>query len=589
MVLTGPATSPQHTTRYYPYTKQLERLAAKRLESGPPLPRHTMDIVSPVSISFWQEHLIHHPDRQFSKLILSGLDSGFPIGFDATSKLRPANANLISARNHPHVVSQYIQEELARNQIGHVGSLETASSLGIQLSPLGAIPKKGKPDKWRLIMDLSSPDGFSVNDGISKEDCSFHYASVDLAVERIIQLGSGALMGKMDIQRAYRNIPVAPSDRRLLGLEWQSQVYVDKALPFGLRSAPVIFSAVADALAWIMSRRGVTWAIHYVDDFLTIGGPSSEECQQNMTIMHETCMLAGLPLEPSKTQGPTCRITFLGIELDSIAMEIRLPEDKLINALKTLAQWRKRKTCFKRDLLSLIGVLSHASKVVRNSRVFLRRMIDLSTTMKEPDHFIRLNVEARSDIEWWFQFMRVWNGRAMLPPPTQPFTLVSDASGNWGCGAYWNLYWFQLPWNNSLVDAHISVKELAPIVLATAIWGKAWKGHTIRVLSDNTAAVAAINNGTSTLEESAHLLRCLAFLTAHHQCELKAYHLPGQHNILADSLSRNNLMLFKTLHPQAHPTPAPLPMQLIRLLIIEKPDWTSHRWTELWTAILKQV
>ena len=57
----------------------------------------------------------------------------------------------------------------------------------------------------------------------------------------------------------------------------------------------------------------------------------------------------------------------------------------------------------------------------------------------------------------------------MLPPPTQPFTLVSDASGKWGCSTYWNSYWFQLQWNNSLVDAHISVKELALIVLAIAI------------------------------------------------------------------------------------------------------------------------
>ena len=55
-------------------------------------------------------------------------------------------------------------------------------------------------------------------------------------------------MGKMDIQHAYRNIPVAPEDRRLLGMLWQGKVYVDKVLPFGLRSAPLIFSAVADAL-----------------------------------------------------------------------------------------------------------------------------------------------------------------------------------------------------------------------------------------------------------------------------------------------------------------------------------------------------
>jgi len=440
-------------------------------------------------------------------------------------------------------------------------------------------------------MDLSSPQGFSVNDGIPKEDCSFHYVSVDQAVEQIRQLGPGALMAKMDIEQAFRNIPVAPSDRRLLGLEWQSQTYADKVLPFGLRSAPLIFSAVADTLLWIMMRRGVSWAVHYVDDFLTIGAPNSDECRQNMALTHETCSQAGLPLEPSKTQGPSDKLTFLGIELDSAAMEIRLPEDKLAHTLKTLAQWGLLKRgCIKRDLLSLIGMLSHASKVVRSSRVFLRRLIDLSTTVRDPSYYIRLNAEAKSDIEWWFQFIRQWNGCAMLPPPLmQTVTLVSDASGNWGCGAFWGRDWFHLPWNNALQDSHISTKELAPIVLATAVWGRAWQGHTIHVLSDNTAAVAAVNNCTSALEKSAHLLRCLAFLTAHHQCELVARHIPDQHNILADALSRNNVQLFRVLHPQAHPWPATLPEQLIKLLITEQPDWTSHRWTELWTATLTLV
>ena len=80
---------------------------------------------------------------------------------------------------------------------------------------------------------------------------------------------------------------VSPADRHLLGFLWDGNVYVDKVLPFGLRSAPLI-SAVADALLWIMHRRGVTWAIHCVDDFLTMGRPNLDECQSNMEIMHET-------------------------------------------------------------------------------------------------------------------------------------------------------------------------------------------------------------------------------------------------------------------------------------------------------------
>ena len=83
-------------------------------------------------------------------------------------------------------------------------------------------------------MDLSSPEGYSVNNAISKEDCSFHYASVDWAIAHIAQLSPGTLLAKMEIQRPYRNVPVSPADRHLLGFLWNGNVYIDKVLPFGL-------------------------------------------------------------------------------------------------------------------------------------------------------------------------------------------------------------------------------------------------------------------------------------------------------------------------------------------------------------------
>ena len=162
----------------------------------------------------------------------------------------------MSALDHSEIVSAYIEEELGQRNIGLVGRLEDAKHLDIHISPLGAIPKKGRPGKWRLILDLSSPEGLSINDGIAKEDCSFHYASVDWAVQQIVQLGQHALLAKMDIRKAYRNIPIAPTDQHLLGFTWDEKVYVDKVLPFGVRSAPLIFSAIADVLLWIMHKRG---------------------------------------------------------------------------------------------------------------------------------------------------------------------------------------------------------------------------------------------------------------------------------------------------------------------------------------------
>ena len=101
-------------------------------------------------------------------------------------------------------------------------------------------------------MNLSAPEGGSVNDGIAKELCSLSYISVDMVADRVLTLGQGAFITKMDVKQAYRMVPVHPHDRPLLGMRWEGKVFVDKTLPFGLRSAPIIFSALADALAWSM-------------------------------------------------------------------------------------------------------------------------------------------------------------------------------------------------------------------------------------------------------------------------------------------------------------------------------------------------
>ena len=167
-----------------------------------------------------------------------------------------------------------------------------------------------------------------------------------------------------------------------------------------------------------------------------------------------------------------------------MALEICLPAEKLERLRVELGKWRGEKACRKRDLLSLIGVLSHACKAVRAGRSFLRRLIDLSTVAKHLDHFIRFSRDARSDVEWWYQFSTLWNGVSMMRSVgASPIsvTLTSDAFGSWGCGAFYGPHWFMLQWSESYLDCHISAKELVPIVIAAVIWGKDWGGNTIRV------------------------------------------------------------------------------------------------------------
>ena len=88
----------------------------------------------------------------------------------------------------------------------------------------------------------------------------------------------GALLAKMDLESAYWIIPVHPSDRHLMGMEWNGKIYVDLALPFGIRSTPKIFNSVADALEWILHQFSIQEEFHYLDDYITIGSVNSNEC-----------------------------------------------------------------------------------------------------------------------------------------------------------------------------------------------------------------------------------------------------------------------------------------------------------------------
>jgi len=95
--------------------------------------------------------------------------------------------------------------------------------------------------------------------------------------------------------------------------------YTDLALPFGLCSAPKIFSAVADALQWILVKKGITNLLHYLDDFIFVS-KSLDEAKRNMLTLVSTFTSLGVPLEPSKLEGPANCMTFLGIELDTVTL-----------------------------------------------------------------------------------------------------------------------------------------------------------------------------------------------------------------------------------------------------------------------------
>jgi len=122
-------------------------------------------------------------------------------------------------------------------------------------------------------------------------------------------------------------------------MKWRGNIYIDHCIPFGLCSAPKLFNIMADLLAWIMEDSGVSYLIHYLDDYLTMGPPGSTVCQQNLNTFTSICADLGVPLTADKLEGPSTLLCFLGIILDTEHMEIRLPADKLARIKQLLISW----------------------------------------------------------------------------------------------------------------------------------------------------------------------------------------------------------------------------------------------------------
>ena len=235
---------------------------------------------------------------------------------------------------------------------------------------------------------------------------------------------------KLDLKDAYRIVPVHPHFHPLLALCWEGSTYADSSLPFGLRSAPKIFTAVADVLAWALHCNGIRYMLHYLDDFLLLGSPGTSEAEQALTLATHTFNTLGVPVANHKKKGPVTELSFLGILIDTNRFQLQLPPEKLTWLRHLVSQWQSRRACTRKELESL----ALAAMVIRFGRIFLRPLFALLSTAARPNFFIRLNQAVRADLQWWDCFLQDWNGSSFFPPPSPSAHVFSDAFGSFGCG-----------------------------------------------------------------------------------------------------------------------------------------------------------
>ena len=511
-----------------------------------------------VNILSLELHLREHPDRSAVNFILEGLRSGFRIGFrgQLSDTSRPNNK---SALENSRIVTNAVQKEVARE---HTAGPFLSPPFPINhISPLGAVPKKD--GTCRIVFDLSQPEGESINDFIFKEEYPCSYTHFDEATELTLLMGRGCFLSKIDIKHAYRLLPVHPRDWPLLVYRWQEHFYVDLKLPFGCRSSASIFTAFADLVCWILRHHYRLTVIHYSDDFLIVTGPDRALAQKHQDTFKEVFWRLWIPCADDKTVGPSTKLPFLGISISTTDFTLSIPEKKVNDILQELPRWCARKTCTKRELESLHGRLNFFSKVIVPGRLFVRRLIELSTTVRHRNHHITMNKQAREDIHWWCEFLHSWNRSSYIPETkwihSTDLLLFTDAAKGFGLGAVYKSAWIQSGWDDTRAAMSIDYLELFAIFAAIITWGYQWRGKRIVMITDNESITQIWAKGSSSKPELMTLVRRIFMFAAANSFTVSFKHIPGKTNKAADALSRFQMQRFRQLMPGADVNPTKIP------------------------------
>ena len=494
----------------------------------------------------WVQYLQEYWDWQLPLLI----KFRFPLDFDRDRVINSHDINHKSATEHPDHVSVYLEEELRHQAI--LGPFKHPPIEKLHTSPFMTRDKPNMANR-RVIIDLSWPHGNSVNAGVSSDkylgtEFVLTYPSVDNATQEVLRLGRGCKIFKVDISRAFRHVPIDPGDLDLLGLHW-GEYFIDRSLPFGFKHGSSIFQRMSDAVRFIMSQEGHgIW--NYIDNLLCVSLPSKIDVTFNR--LQELLQELGLMVSAKKLVPPSTRVTCLGIVVDTVALSVSIPAEKLAVIKNVCSEWASKQICTKKELQSLLGLLLYVAKCIKYARYFLNRMLML---LRDNTHCsrIRLTEDFKKDLRWFNTFLPVFNGVSIFrQPPNKSVHLDACPSG---LGAIFDHQVYSLPLPSNWKDLNIAYTELINILVALKVWHTQWAGSSVLIRCDNSAVVSVLTTGKTRDPVMAKYVRNIFLWLSAFNIDMKVVHIAGCLNPVADLLSRWHLTSnnFKKLQELVHP------------------------------------
>jgi hypothetical protein len=460
----------------------------------------------------------------------------------------------------------------------------------------------------RVILNLSAPEGRSVNDGINKEEFPAKMSSTTAWLKVLDTAGRGCWITKTDWANAYKHICVREEDLDLQWFSWGGKFFKELCLIFGAALSAGIFDDTAKLVLDLVCRRA-NFPHHlicqHLDDVCAAAPAGSDSLHRLDSAFREIAGELGVELaprdDPEKSFAPCTAGVVCGVYYDTVAWTWAIPEEKLGRTCKLIQQAIDSEAMEPKTIRSLVGKLIHVKPLVPGGRFNIDKIMKMYAAAARTEDPVRITSACRRQLRFWLLFVQVCSGAVDIPKPVGQANVggldaFTDAAGGTcetvgrGTGGVMDDWWYYIPWERRInaggwrvdgkkVGRKLSALELAGPLIVVAAAHNRCRGQSVNVWVDNSGAVEVYRKGYSrNCRLCTTIAKATATVAAGIGCRLEVIKITrctGTGAKLADHLSKAKFKQFRETANAAEweltTAPAAIPKSLLRWLARPSP------------------
>lgn len=556
-------------------------------------------------------------DLELLETVCEDLRWGADIGCRGTYRQPSRATNAPSAYEDGEKVTDAIADWIIKGfAYGPVDQSEVPGN-----AKFSGIMTKAKPNgSVRIILNLSSPAGQAVNDGIDSKEFPTEMSSTTLWLRALNKAGKECLICKIDWADAYKHIAVREEDTDLQWFTWLGKCFKELCLIFGGRSSAGIFDRVAKIVLYIVIKRsGIDkdFIIQHLDDCCGAAPKGTDWLYKFDHCFAEVAAELGVKLaprdDPDKSFGPQTFGTVLGLQYDTVAWTWGLSQEKLLRILHQIDSVISQKEVRQDLIWSLVGRILNIKPLVPLGRFNVDKLLKANNVSDIASDLVQVTDGLRHQLRFWSSLLPLCSHRVLIPNPDEKFPLdaieifTDAAGGSWrepgkGVGAVGKDWWSYVPWskrinrgarlpNGKRLDRLLSALELVGPLLVLSAGHKVCYRRAVKVWVDNIGAVFIWEKGYSnSCDLSTTLVKACATIAAGLGCKFtiaKITRCSNRESRMADALSKADFCRFRRIALEGGYN-LPMEMETVPSTLLR---WVSSPWADdqLGDRILRQI